>query len=212
MTVQEKVVQFYCQDCGASNVEGSEACIACGSKLDSGKVSRTKPEHENLESKEFNLPKGLKLAEDDARFWGFMIDVVIITILSSLFETAVWYYTGSREFFNDYQNVDGLIYDTGPFYVIAFIYYSISEIYLGRTIGKMLVNTKVVMVDTGKTPTTQQLSNVALNNFGKAFLFPLDVILGWIFTDRWKEDVGADLKQRYFQKFANMVVVQREQQ
>jgi hypothetical protein len=43
------------------------------------------------------------------------------------------------------------------------------------------------------------LKSVAIQGFGKAFLLPLDVLLGWIFTN--------DNRQRLFSKAANTIVI-----
>ncbi|MFQ5979165.1 MAG: hypothetical protein ACE5OZ_13650 [Candidatus Heimdallarchaeota archaeon] len=36
-----------------------------------------------------------------------------------------------------------------------------------------------------------------------------EVIGTWILADRWKQEVGVDLKQRLFQKMAGVVVVKK---
>jgi hypothetical protein len=41
--------------------------------------------------------------------------------------------------------------------------------------------------------------SAAIQSFGKAFLLPIDVILGWIFTN--------DKRQRIFSKAGNTIVV-----
>jgi len=43
------------------------------------------------------------------------------------------------------------------------------------------------------------LKSVAIQSFGKAFLLPLDVLLGWIFTN--------DKRQRLFSKASNTIVI-----
>lgn len=41
--------------------------------------------------------------------------------------------------------------------------------------------------------------NAALESFGKSFLLPIDVILGWLFTN--------NKRQRIFNKISNTVVI-----
>jgi hypothetical protein len=45
--------------------------------------------------------------------------------------------------------------------------------------------------------------SVAIQSFGKAFLLPLDVLLGWLFTN--------DKRQRLFSKAANTIVMKVQQ-
>lgn len=44
--------------------------------------------------------------------------------------------------------------------------------------------------------------SAAIESFGKAFLLPIDVILGWIFTN--------DKRQRIFSRAGNTIVVKME--
>jgi len=48
----------------------------------------------------------------------------------------------------------------------------------------------------GKTADT---GSVVLQSFGKSFLLPIDVILGWIFTN--------DKRQRIFNRASNTIVI-----
>jgi hypothetical protein len=46
---------------------------------------------------------------------------------------------------------------------------------------------------------TVDLKTAAIESFGKAFLLPLDVLLGWIFTN--------DKRQRIFNRASNTIVI-----
>jgi hypothetical protein len=58
----------------------------------------------------------------------------------------------------------------------------------------------VVKLD-GKKPT---LMMTALSSFGKAFVLPLDLMLGWIFTNQ--------KRQRIFNKISDTIVIKVKQE
>jgi hypothetical protein len=43
------------------------------------------------------------------------------------------------------------------------------------------------------------IKNAALESFGKSFLLPIDVILGWLFTN--------NKRQRIFNKISNTIII-----
>ena len=45
--------------------------------------------------------------------------------------------------------------------------------------------------------------NVAISSFGKAFILPLDVLAGWVFTN--------DKRQRLLSKAANIIVIKAKE-
>jgi uncharacterized RDD family membrane protein YckC len=65
----------------------------------------------------------------------------------------------------------------------------------GQSIGKLLLHVKTINLE-GKQA---DIRSVAISSFGKAFLLPIDVILGWIFTN--------DKRQRIFSRAANTIVI-----
>jgi uncharacterized RDD family membrane protein YckC len=71
----------------------------------------------------------------------------------------------------------------------------------GQSIGKKLLKTKT----TGLTGDLADVRSVAIHTFGKAFLLPIDVFFGWIFTN--------DKRQRLLSnKAADTIVIKRHQQ
>ena len=67
-------------------------------------------------------------------------------------------------------------------------YWTYFESTSGQSIGKKLLHLKNIDAKTA-----------ALESFGKAVLLPLDVILGWIFTN--------DKRQRIFNRASNTIVI-----
>lgn len=65
----------------------------------------------------------------------------------------------------------------------------------GQSIGKMLLRIRTTNLE-GKPA---DIKSIAISSFGKAFILPLDVLLGWIFTN--------DKRQRLLSRAANTIVV-----
>ncbi|MFX1514190.1 MAG: RDD family protein [Promethearchaeota archaeon] len=199
--------KYFCEKCGEQYSEEDVFCAKCGNRFTSLESrflvsDPSKP----VEPK----PDQLVVADGDARFWGFIIDLIIIWLLTSGVQGIFYVITGSEELWFSFETTEQFFYNYGPYYLIAFVYYVFTELFYGQTVGKMALGTEVVQIDTGRRPTQDQLANILLNNFGKAFLFPIDVILGWILADNWEKESGVKLQQRFFQRLAQQVVVKKK--
>ena len=83
--------------------------------------------------------------------------------------------------------------------IVFFLYWTVMESsYNGQSIGKMLLRIKTT--DLKGKPTS--VESIAISSFGKAFLLPLDVFLGWIFTN--------DKRQRLLGRAAGTIVIKAE--
>jgi uncharacterized RDD family membrane protein YckC len=65
----------------------------------------------------------------------------------------------------------------------------------GQSLGKMVMRIKVVQLDGSPV----NMGNAAVQSVGKAFLLPLDLLIGWIVYPR--------TRQRLFNYFSRTVVV-----
>ena len=92
-----------------------------------------------------------------------------------------------------YQNVQPL------YYIIAsaafFGYWTYFEYISGQSIGKRLLKIKIVDLSGNRI----DIKSAAIESSGKAFLLPIDVILGWIFTN--------NKRQRIFSRISNTIVI-----
>jgi uncharacterized RDD family membrane protein YckC len=137
----------------------------------------------------------ITVARWGTRFWAWVVDFIIVTIA---FEIVFAIAYAPLAFF---QGVDG---NTPPWLagtryavqsLMFFGYWTYFESKTGQSIGKKLLKIKT----TDMAGNLADVKSVAISAFGKAFLLPLDVFLGWIFTN--------DKRQRLLSRAANTIVV-----
>jgi len=143
-------------------------------------------------------PSEIRLAKWTERFIAWLIDFVIVSIglavLFAILSIPFWIYYATEE------EVKGRFNGLQPFHylissLVFFLYWTYFESTTGQSIGKRVMNLKT----TNLNGTVAERKRVALAAFGKAFLLPFDVILGWIFTN--------DKRQRIFNRASNTIVI-----
>jgi uncharacterized RDD family membrane protein YckC len=92
-----------------------------------------------------------------------------------------------------YQSVQPLHYIISS--AAFFGYWTYFECTSGQSIGKRVLKIKTVDLSGNRI----DVKNAAIESFGKAFLLPIDVILGWMFTN--------NKRQRIFSKISNTIVI-----
>jgi uncharacterized RDD family membrane protein YckC len=130
------------------------------------------------------------LAKWSDRFFAWLIDFALVNVV-------VWGVLAAASFPFWFDNSDRWF---GPArYAIVstafFLYWTFFEATKGQSIGKMVMKLKTV--DMAGRPA--DLKSVAIQSFGKAFLLPIDVVLGWIFTN--------ENRQRIFNRASDTIVV-----
>ena len=126
------------------------------------------------------------------RFFAWLIDFIIVSIIStSIIFTS--FGTIDYEFEEDVFWAESTQYI--PTSIFFFVYWTILEYKTGQTIGKKILNLKVVNIY-GKKP---DLKGIMISSFGKSFLLPIDVILGWFLTNA--------KRQRVFNKLGDTLIV-----
>lgn len=126
----------------------------------------------------------LTIAKWQDRFFAWVVDFVIVSVIIGIsvgvahnfgyFMDAEWYATTSAFFF---------------------AYWILLEYTSGQSLGKRLLHLRTVKAN-GTKPS---FGDSVVNSFGKAFLLPIDVILGLIFTDK--------KRQRIFNRLSNTIVI-----
>ena len=132
------------------------------------------------------------IAKWSERFFAWIIDFCIISIISILLISSAY---GT---FNYELSEKSILSETTlviPTSIIFFAYWTILEYKKGQTIGKKILDLKITDMY-GKAP---NLGQVMISSFGKTFLLPLDVILGWIFTN--------ENRQRIFNKIGDTIII-----
>jgi uncharacterized RDD family membrane protein YckC len=79
--------------------------------------------------------------------------------------------------------------------LLFFVYWLYFESTTGQSIGKKLLKIKTTDL-VGNLPNAK---NAAIQTFGKAFLLPIDVFFGWIFTN--------EKRQRLFNRASDTIVI-----
>lgn len=143
------------------------------------------------------IPAGeMVLAKWSTRFWAWLIDFIIVNVVLGAIFSAIalpfWLANPSR-LVND-KGFDGPL-SYGITSLVFFVYWIYFESTTGQSLGKMALKIKTTNLAGGKP----DIWNVAIQSFGKAFLLPIDVLLGWIFTN--------DKRQRIFSRAGNTIVV-----
>jgi len=134
----------------------------------------------------------LLIAKWSDRFIAWLIDFIIISSIFAIIVTSIF---GTLEVeWNETMIVsEGTNYI--PVSVLFLAYWIVLEHKSGQSIGKKILHLKIVNID-GKPPS---LLGVIISSFGKAFLLPIDMILGLIFTNQ--------KRQRIFNKIGDTIVI-----
>ena len=126
------------------------------------------------------------------RFLAWLIDFIIVSIIST---SIIFTSFGTI----DYELEEDVFWAESTQYIptsiLFFVYWTILEYKTGQTIGKKILNLKVVNID-GEKP---DLKGIMISSFGKSFLLPIDVILGWFLTNA--------KRQRVFNKLGDTLIV-----
>ena len=76
-----------------------------------------------------------------------------------------------------------------------FLYWLILEYKTGQSIGKIALRLKITNLKGERA----DLKSIVISSFGKSFLLPIDLILGWIFTNK--------KRQRIFNRIGDTIVI-----
>jgi uncharacterized RDD family membrane protein YckC len=126
------------------------------------------------------------LAKWESRFWAWLIDILLVEAFSSII-------VNSSGFFWDFEFIS--IAGFGISGVLIFTYWTLFEGYKGQSIGKMALSLKV----TDRNGRKIDFGVAALESCGKAFILPLDCLIGWL--------AMPNSKLRLFNRISNTIVI-----
>ena len=147
-----------------------------------------------------SIDEAIVLAKWLDRFTAWLIDFLIISIpLWLIFGTIDLYYLT----FDDATQIDMGVFSLQGLQLQYFIssliflaYWTYFESTTGQSIGKKLLYIKTTTLDGKSLPT---IKNSLIESFGKSFLLPIDLVLGWFLTDRQR--------QRIFNRLSDTIVI-----
>jgi uncharacterized RDD family membrane protein YckC len=135
------------------------------------------------------------LAKWSTRFWAWLVDFIIVTIAIEIIFAIAY----APLAFN--QGISGNPASGAAKYAIQsllfFAYWLYFESTTGQSIGKKLLKIKT----TDLAGNLAGAKSVAIQSFGKAFLLPIDVFFGWIFTN--------EKRQRLFNRASDTIVIKK---
>jgi len=141
-------------------------------------------------------PTQLIIARWSDRFFAWLIDFVIVSLVSFTVYLALFSASFDHVMSGDFENSRSFEYI--PISIVFFLYWLILESRTGQSIGKMALHLKITNLSGGQA----DIKSVAISSFGKAFLLPIDVIVGRLFTNK--------KRQRIFNKLGKTIVIKVE--
>lgn len=163
-----------CSNCGKEIPEGAVYCPNCGTPVQAASQVR--------------------LAFWGERFLAWLIDVAILGIITLPFSIPTLLGGPNLVIIPPLPSWIPFV-NFGLSNIIYFLYWMLMEGIYGRSFGKMVMRLKVAGLDGNPV----DVSQAALESVGKAFLLPLDVILGLILYPR--------KRQRMFNHLSGTVVL-----
>ncbi|MBV8327904.1 RDD family protein [Chryseobacterium sp.] len=138
-------------------------------------------------------------ASTGIRFINYFLDRLFIQIIfyAIFFIFGIIYTLVSGKVINaeEFDNsITASVISIGVYLMVAFLYFFIMELYLGKTIAKYITGTEVISID-GNKPTAQQIAN---RTFSRAVPFDSLSFLGnngW--HDNWSDTRVINYKKYY---------------
>jgi uncharacterized RDD family membrane protein YckC len=174
----------YCKKCGSELPDGAQYCPKCGTPVEAQEAPASTATPVAV------VASGLKLAFWWERFVAWLIDVVLIGVVLGIVSTLVFLGGQSFSLFQWPGWVPGWV-SWFPFFnfglngVIHFLYWMLLDGAYGQSFGKMVMRIKVTRLDGSPV----DMGRAAVESVGKAFLLPLDCLIGWILYPRKRQRI-----------------------
>jgi len=141
-------------------------------------------------------PTQLIIARWTDRFFAWLIDYIIVAAVAFAIYFALFSANFDQVMSGDFEDSDSFGY--GSISIVFFLYWLILESKTGQSIGKMALHLKITNLSGGQA----DIKSIAISSFGKAFLLPIDVIVGRLVTNK--------NRQRIFNKLGKTIVIKVE--
>jgi uncharacterized RDD family membrane protein YckC len=140
-----------------------------------------------------NQQKELVLARWSTRFWAWLVDFIIVTVATEIIFAILYAPLAFNQGVQDNPALGAVRFAVQS--SLFFGYWLYFESKSGQSIGKKLLKIKT----TDLAGNLADIRSVAIQSFGKAFLLPIDVFFGWIFTN--------EKRQRLLNKGSDTIVI-----
>ena len=138
----------------------------------------------------------ITLAKMSHRYFAWLIDYIIVAVVAFTVYLAIFSANFDQVMSGDFENSNSFEY--GSISIVFFLYWLILESRTGQSIGKMALHLKITNLKGEKA----DIKGIAISSFGKAFLLPIDVIVGRLFTNQ--------NRQRIFNRLGKTIVIKVE--
>src|ERR687890_368699 len=138
------------------------------------------------------------------RLLAWIVDFILVSIALAVLFAAItipiWFFHYDDEMTaaRAYQNVQPLHYIISS--LAFFGYWTYFESTSGQSIGKRLLKIKTIDISANRIG----IKSAAIESFGKAFLLPIDVILGWILTNNKRDRAFSRISDTIVIKLKNL--------
>ncbi|KAA9399220.1 RDD family protein [Haloarcula sp. CBA1130] len=139
-------------------------------------------------------PRTLHIASWDDRFLAWLLDILLVGVVLSALGQAAGVFsllTGGLSLTTPATGLNGLG---------LFVYWTVLEGRQGQSAGKIVMNIAV----TDERGDAIGYGTAAIESFGKAFLLPIDILVGWLAY----EEEGL----RLFNKLSSTIVVETDEE
>ena len=137
--------------------------------------------------------KEIILAKWSTRFWAWLVDFIMVAIVTEIIFAIAYAPLALNQGVQNNPGLGAVRFAVES--LLFFAYWTYFESTTGQSIGKKLLKIKTTDL-AGNVP---DIRNIAIQSFGKAFLLPIDVFFGWIFTN--------DKRQRLFNRASDTIVI-----
>lgn len=166
----------FCTKCGKKLDESAKYCPSCGAPLGVA------------------APQSTLLASWGGRFVAWLIDIIILGIILGSIKLLTWIAWPNIIWAPDFLRWIPFV-DFGLDNIIYFLYWMFMDGIYGQSFGKMILRIKVTQLNGNPA----NMFQTAVESIGKAFLLPIDCIIGWI--------LYPTKRQRLFNFLSETIVV-----
>lgn len=137
----------------------------------------------------------LYLGKWSTRFWAWLIDFILVILFLNIIR-GIFQPFWIIPLYVDLPRWEPFEFGFQTFFFFA--YWTVMEGFRGQSIGKMVMNLRVV----SRNGTKISYPAAAIESIGKAFLLPLDCLIGWLGMP------GSKL--RVFNRISNTIVIKTD--